>query len=64
MQIGDLVRHTQQNIVGLIVKKKDRRRAWMCDVWVVLWLDGHVANGTDFNLEIVSASPHLRDCSR
>ena len=53
MKIGDLVRHTQRNIVGVIVDKKDRNPAWTCNVWVVLFTDGLV-NGTDYNLEVIS----------
>ena len=55
MKVGDLVRHTQQNIVGLIVEKKERNPAWTCNVWVVLFPEG-VFCGTDNNLEVLNES--------
>jgi len=55
MKVGDLVRHTQQDIVGLIVKKKERHPAWTCNVWVVLFAHGLDA-GTDNNLEVISGA--------
>jgi len=57
VKVGDLVRHTQwwPPSVGLIVKKKERRPTWTCDVWVVLFAHGLDA-GTDNNLEVISES--------
>ena len=52
MKVGDLVMHTQQNIVGVILEKLVRRPAWTCNVWVVMFVDGPM-HGTDNNLEVI-----------
>ena len=55
MKVGDLVRHTQQNFVGLLVEKIKRNPAWSVDMWHVLY-KGELVKGTDLNLEVVNES--------
>ena len=55
MKVGDLVRHTQQNFVGLLVEKIKRNPHWNGDMWHVLY-KGELVKGTDLNLEVVSES--------
>ena len=55
MKVGDLVRHLQQDIVCMIIEKKDRHPAWNCDLWRILTGEG-MAVGTDNNLEVISES--------
>ena len=52
MKIGDLVRHTQRNIVGLLVEKIKRNPNWSVDMWHVLY-KGELVKGTDLNLEVI-----------
>ena len=53
MKIGDLVRHTQQNFVGLLVEKIERNPVWSVDMWHVLH-KGELVKGTDLNLEVAN----------
>ncbi len=55
MKPGDLVRHTQQNFVGLLVEKIERNPAWSVDMWRVLY-KGKLIKGTDLNLEVINES--------
>ena len=52
MKVGDLVRPTQQNFVGLLVEKIKRNPAWSVDMWHVLY-KGELVRGTDLNLEVI-----------
>ena len=55
MKVGDLVRHTQQNFVGLLVEKIKKNPAWSVDMWHVLH-KGELVRCTDLNLEVISES--------
>jgi len=52
VKVGDLVEHTQQNFIGVIVEKLRRNPVWTCDMWRVLAPEG-VILGTDNNLEVI-----------